>query len=185
MKKLPVSILAAALVPLSAVDAAKPVVESDPKEAASSSNSFAADLYQKLKSTEGNLFFSPYSISSALGMTYGGAAGETAAQIQKVTHIPAADAAHAGNHALMESLRGAHNSKLEMNVANALWPQSGYKLLDPFLSISSQHYGAELTPVNFANAKQASEVINRWVEEQTKEKIFTAVNHNGLTDDQL
>ena len=43
---------------------------------------FATDLYGVLSQRDGNLFFSPYSISVALAMTYAGAAGDTATEIE-------------------------------------------------------------------------------------------------------
>ena len=52
-----------------------------------SSNQFAFDLFSKYKSKVGNIFYSPYSISSALAMTYEGARGKTAEEMQAVFHF--------------------------------------------------------------------------------------------------
>ncbi len=61
----------------------------DIKPTIDNANTFATDLYARLATKPGNLFFSPYSIDSALAMTYAGSAGNTARQMADVMHYSA------------------------------------------------------------------------------------------------
>jgi len=138
---------------------------------------FALELYAALadESAEGeNLFFSPYSISSALAMTYGGARSRTAEEMAGVLHLGLPDEqlhpAFAALASLMESA-GNHQG-CQLAIANALWGQDGYNFLADFLSLTEQYYGAGLNVVDFKNAtEQARQTINLWVEENTNGKI--------------
>jgi len=144
------------------------------KAVAASNNGFAADLYAKLREQKGNLFFSPYSISSALAMTYAGARGDTAAQMAKTLHFGLEPAQlHPAFGSLTKSLNAAGKlNEFELSTANALWIQKGEKLLQDFLDLSKSAYGAEPHLVDFAKAtEEARQTINKWVEEQTRDKI--------------
>jgi len=141
-------------------------------------NRFAFDLYAKLKDQEGNLFLSPYSISTALTMTYAGARGQTAQQMAEVLHFPAnlvddPDRLHGAYAASIKELNaGGKERGYELAVANRLWGQKGYGFLPDFLGLLKTHYGAGLEEVDFARATEAArQTINGWVEEQTKDKI--------------
>jgi serpin B len=121
----------------------------DVKTLASDTDAFAADLYGRLASEKGNLFLSPYSIKSALGMVYGGARGETAAQMARVLHLSLApDQLHAAAGELMKSLEtaGTVDGKpgFDLVVANALWGQKGYPYQPAFLNLVTRDYGASL-----------------------------------------
>jgi len=135
-------------------------------------NEFATDLYGRLKGqTSGNLFFSPYSISAALAITYAGAAGETQKQMAGVLHftVPESELNQAMAR-LREALRA--DKGYQLRVANRLWGQKGYEFLTEFLQTTKKYYGAELGAVDFAqNTEAARREINQWVEEQTAEKI--------------
>jgi serpin B len=134
---------------------------------------FATDLYAKLGSQPGNLFCSPFSISAALAMTSAGAAGETLAEMTNVLHLPADQSAlHAGFDTLQKQLlAGAAKGDYELNLANALWGQKGFPFRPEFLTLTQTHYGAGLRQVDFHNPEAARQTINRWVEQQTKDKI--------------
>ena len=134
---------------------------------------FALDLYGTLRAKdEGNLFFSPYSISAALAMTYAGAHGETAAQMADLLHLPGADdAVHAAFADLAAQLEG-EDPAYQLKIANALWGQEGEVFLDTFLDTLERCYGAGLETVDFLHAaEQARKTINAWVEKQTEDKI--------------
>ncbi|PIE34623.1 hypothetical protein CSA56_07195 [candidate division KSB3 bacterium] len=136
-------------------------------------NSFALDLYGKLCREEGNIFFSPYSISSALAMTYAGARGETASQMADTLHfIEHADLHNAFSHVTeqLEEIEQAGN--IALAIANALWVQKDYNLLEEFVELVTRKYGAGIFPIDFAEAyKDARDTINAWVEEQTNQRI--------------
>jgi serpin B len=141
---------------------------------------FALDLYGKLSAEGGNLFVSPYSISTALAMTYAGARGETADQMAAVLHLPPNPGrVHEAFAALKELGRGGD----QLAVANRLWGQAGYHFLPEFLATTRESYGAELAEVDFARAEDARRRINGWVEEQTRGKIADLIRP-GVLDPQ-
>lgn len=135
---------------------------------------FAIDLYSLLKNEEGNLFFSPYSISAALAMTYGGARGNTAKEMQETLHFPPEEQkTHLAFTELdikFDQLQAKEN--VQLHIANSLWPQNGYFFLPEYISLIEKHYGVTVTPVDYIkDSEKAREIINTWVEDETKEKI--------------
>lgn len=149
-------------------------------------NSFAIDLFHKLRSKQGNLFFSPYSISAALTMTYAGARGETATEMQNVLHLPKDVAeAHAGHGALLRRLTQAGADRpYQLSVANALWAQKGYPFLPDFLKLLEAHYSAGVIEVDYQRApRPARAQINSWVEEQTRQRIKDLLPDGSVTTD--
>ncbi len=144
------------------------------KNLVNGNSAFALELYASLSKAEGNLFFSPYSISTALAMTYAGARGETEAQMAKVLHFEleqkALHPAFAEVFEHFQEIRKAGNAAL--NIANALWIQEDFELLEQFRNISKRHYGTGLFQVNFQDAYAEVRLkINAWVEQQTNKKI--------------
>ncbi len=133
-------------------------------------NTFALNLYGELREQEGNLFFSPYSISTALAMTYGGARGSTAAQMEQVLHF---EVTTERLHQAFSQLTGqGAKGGYQLSVANALWGQQGVGFLKKFLDLTEKHYGAGLRQVDFAAATEAArKTINAWVEKETQGKI--------------
>lgn len=129
-------------------------------------NAFAVQLYRELGTREGNLFFSPYSVSSALGMTYAGAGGNTAKEMAAVLHF---DLGQRELHSAFKSLNQelastAPKSGQKLNIANAL-VLTGGDVSGEFKSIVKDNYGAEIFPGDLA-------AINGWVEKKTEGKIL-------------
>jgi serpin B len=141
-------------------------------------NTFAFDLYARLRAREGNLFFSPYSISSALAMACAGARGETETQMISVLHLPK-DREHATAEfaALNKSLNGTGEERpYQLNVANALWGalrgETGAGFLPDFIKAVQTGYDGEIKELDFGQAPDQSRLtINQWVEQKTAEKI--------------
>lgn len=135
---------------------------------------FTKDLYGKLKEKPGNLFLSPYSISTALAMTYGGARGETEKQMAQTLHftVPQAEL-HPAFAKLQTGLAAVQaKGKVKLAVANSLWPQQEYHFLPSYLELCKAHYGTSVTPVNYKGATEAARTsINNWVETKTEQKI--------------
>ena len=134
-------------------------------------NAFAGDLYARLRAEKGNVFFSPYSISTALAMTSTGAKGETLSQMQKVLHLPAdagqVDSRFAG---LMAALSGKDRG-YQLTTANAIWAQRGFPWRDSFKERVAK-YGAGLRDADFATKPDAERLaVNAWVEKETRDKI--------------
>lgn len=148
--------------------------QSDAETLVQGNSAFAFDLYQKLCTFEGNIFFSPYSISTALAMTYAGACGNTEKQIAEVLRFSLSQknlhSAFTELELRLNKLQKAGNVRL--SVANSLWPQQDYKFLDEYLSLVKKHYGVSITPVDYKQACEAArKMINKWVEDKTEDKI--------------
>jgi serpin B len=145
-------------------------------------NAFALDLYRQLRNQEGNLFFSPYSTSTALAMTYVGAKGQTATEMSKVLHFTLEqDSLHPAFASLMGMLNTKDKQGFQLSIANRLWGQQGYDFLKPFKQLTQDNYGAALEEVDFINAtEETRRTINKWVEQQTQEKIQNLIAPNIL-----
>ncbi|KPJ51062.1 MAG: hypothetical protein AMJ41_00345 [candidate division Zixibacteria bacterium DG_27] len=147
---------------------------SDKEIVVKGNNAFALDLYAQLKKEQGNLFFSPFSISTALGMTYAGARGNTERQMAEVLHF---ELGQEGLHPAFRELFMELNSRpggrrYELSVANALWGQKGYRFLEEFRELVRKNYGGGLNQVDFVKAREtARRTINTWVEGETRGKI--------------
>jgi serpin B len=135
---------------------------------------FACDLYAQLRNSPGNLFFSPYSVSTALAMTYAGARGNTETQMAQVLHFGTDQARlHSAFSALQRQFNQANAQKgIELSLANALWAQQGHPFLPAFLSIGQGEYQANLNQADFkTGAEAARREINGWVARKTKDRI--------------
>jgi len=162
--------------------------ESDPQTIVQANTKFACDIYTKLRDQQGNLFFSPYSISSALAMTYAGARGNTAKQMADVLCLPAAPDGpgqkqlHQAFGSIINNLNAAGSKgNYELTVANALWGQKDYVFLNDFLDLVKTNYDGQLQQVDFAdNPEGVRSIINEWVEEKTKDKIKDLIRQGTL-----
>lgn len=140
-------------------------------------NPFAFDLHAQLSSSKGNIFVSPFSISSALAMTAGGAEGNTLQQMAKALRCPGTSAdpiGHALFGELMFQLAGPQKRlrPFQLNIANGLFAQKGYPWKKEFQQLASGKYFAEIRDVNFAKESEAAmKAINDWTETQTQKKI--------------
>src|SRR5215472_7230444 len=120
--------------------------KADAPAVARGNTQFALDLYAKLRGEDGNLFFSPYSISTALAMTRAGARGDTAAEMDKTLHFTLeGEKLHAAFGSLVKEANGDPADKkrgYQLSTANALWGQKGYPFKADFLKLTKDHYGA-------------------------------------------
>ncbi|HEY9075315.1 MAG TPA: serpin family protein [Anaerolineaceae bacterium] len=139
---------------------------------------FAFDLFQKLRSADGNLFFSPHSISVALAMTYAGAREATEKEMGQTLHYSLPQTRlHLAFNALDLALASREKTTpdgkgFKLRVVNSLWGQVDYNFLPEFLDVISMNYGAGLRLLNFQAAPDPSrQVINQWVEQQTEKKV--------------
>jgi serpin B len=149
-------------------------------------NQFAFDLYRKLKddpSNSGkNIFFSPFSISSAMAITYEGAHGKTADEIQSVFHFPDNETTmRQGYSGLFATLKANNKNASSLMVANALWAEKTYPFLPEYTRTADLYYNAKTTNIDIKNNPDASvDTINWWVEERTNGTI-----HNILSKDDI
>ena len=156
------------------------VSEADLEELARGNAGFALALYQAVRGNSGNLFYSPYSISVALAMTYAGARGETARQMAEVLRFtlpperlhPAWNALDLELASRSQQVADEKEKRFSLHVANALWGQAGYRFLPDFLDLLAENYGAGMRLVDFGKDPEAAhQTINRWVSDQTKKRI--------------
>jgi serpin B len=160
------------------------IAEPDVKTLIRDNSAFALDLYGRLRAAEGNLFLSPYSISSALAMTYAGARGETEKQMTEALHWSLGPEqlhpAFAGLQGWLNQLQ--KQGDVRLHIANSLWPQQGYKFLDDYLALTKKHYGVSITPVDYNRAPEAARrQINLWVEDKTERKIRDLIQPQVLS----
>ena len=209
MKKIIVSILItlSLVLPLAGCDgtASAGLIESD-KERISSpaissidedilvdgNTAFAYDLFQALKSEDGNVFYSPYSISIALAMTYAGARGETATQMADTLHFdlsqenlhPAFNYLDIELHKRGEGAKGKDDEGFRLNIVNAIWGQKDFTFLPKFLDILAENYGAGLRVVDFVGETEKARItINDWVSKETEERIPDLIPEGQLDSD--
>jgi serpin B len=158
-----------------------------PAGLATGNNAFAFDLYQAIRSKDGNLFLSPYSIETALGMVYAGARGETAQQMAATLHFPLPqEQLHLALGRLQANLQQAGaDGSFVLTIANSLWSQRGFDLLPEFVTVAIGDYGAAPRPVDFttgAGRDQARLAINEWVDEETQGRITDLIPDGAFND---
>jgi len=137
-------------------------------------SAFAFDLYKELRNANGNIFFSPYSISSALAMTYAGTRENTEKQMAATLHFSLSqEQLHPTFAKLAKKLNEIKlKSNIRLSVANSLWPQQDYKFLTEYMWLLKRHYGVSVSMVNYKCCWDSTRIkINSWVEEQTQNKI--------------
>ena len=164
---------------------------SDMRDLVDGNSAFVFDLYQVLSAEDGNLFYSPYSISLALAMTYAGARGDTEQQMANTLHfILSQDRLHSAFNGLDlelagrgEGAEGTDEEGFRLNIVNALWGQKDFEFLSEFLDLVAENYGAGLRLLDFVNAAEDSRIaINDWVSEQTEGRIEDLIPP-GVIDD--
>ncbi|MEY2467230.1 MAG: hypothetical protein QOD03_1751 [Verrucomicrobiota bacterium] len=167
--------------------------------AATASNALGVDLLHKTARPDANALISPYSIQSALAMTYAGADGATREEMMAVLHYPTNDTElHHSFTTLQKELDGimqrsaeaaeemkrygATNDPITLTVANRLFGQQGYEFRSAFLSLVKENYGAPLEPMDFRkDAAGATKHINDWVEQQTRQRIRNLIPDGALS----
>ncbi len=165
--------------------------QAEVSELVEGNNAFALKLYQAWSALHGNLIFSPYSILQALAMTYAGARGNTEQQVASVLHFTLPQARlHSAFNALDLALQRAPDMQdeagtaFQLNIANSIWGQKGYAFLPDFLDVLAENYGAGLRITDFVAAPESARVaINRWVEEQTQDKIKDLIPLGAISSD--
>jgi serpin B len=142
-------------------------------------NKFAFDLYKQLVSTEeGNLFYSPYSISLAFAMLYANPVpDEIKEQMKEALDFYLDDEElHSAFNKLALELAGRSEendkNRFALNIANAIWGQEDYKFSQEFLDILAENYDAGIRLLDFLNkSEEARQIINEWVNDETNGKI--------------
>ncbi|MEJ7729757.1 MAG: serpin family protein, partial [Polyangiaceae bacterium] len=151
---------------------------------AQGSNAFGFDLYQRLRKTQGNVVFSPASITTALAMTWGGARGDTAAQMKKVLHLEGtADEVTSTAGKLAASLEDP-NRPITFRIANQLFGEKTYSFEQAFLDKTRAAYGAPIELLDFQGAPEPSRLrVNGWVEGKTEKRIKDLIPKEAVKSD--
>ncbi|HXQ82039.1 MAG TPA: serpin family protein [Opitutaceae bacterium] len=152
-------------------------------DAAHAGAALGADLYRLFAAREGNIVFSPYSISEALALLSAGAGGKTRQELLDTLHwtLPS-DQMAAAFGAQDRQLAGAAGDGAVLSVANGLWYQRGHEPLAAFLQAARQSYGAEVRIADFsADLPVSRHMINTWVERKTGGKITDLLPADALT----
>jgi len=152
---------------------------------AQANNEFAFDIYARLNRAEAdkNIFISPYSISTAMAMTYEGVSGTTADEMMKVMHFPDSLTGLRLGYSGMQGILNAKDRKYELSSANSIWPQTGYKFSDNFLEALDKFYGGKAELVDYAGNKAgAISRINGWTAKNTKGKIPEIIGEDDVNE---
>lgn len=149
-------------------------------------NDFAFQLYARYDKDGQNLFYSPYSISSALSMCYAGAKGNTATEMAKALcfKLPAEEQ-HKAFAELQKDLNDIGKRDLaDLNVANALFgAKKNEKLLLPeYIDLLRKYYYSDLYSLDFNDSKGTAKYINGWVEKRTNDRIKDLVTAEQIED---
>lgn len=151
------------------------------REVVNANNKFTFDLYSELKKSEsGNVFYSPYSISAALAMTYEGAKGQTADEMKSVFHFPEISTLRPNFAAIYNDIN-EEAEDYELRTGNALWVQQNYPFLEDYTSRVEKYYGGKVANLDFVSETEKSrQTINSFIEEQTNNKIKDLIPQGAL-----
>ncbi len=164
-----------------------PTELSGPGSFAENSNNFALAMSRQMRQQRepGNLFFSPFSIRTALAMAYAGARGETAAQMAGALRVGSSgETLHETFGQIIQRLNATASGKYEMAVASSLWGQEGALPESGFLDLAARYYGGGMNVADFRRDAEAARLkINQWVDEKTRRKIRELIPSGGLDAD--
>ncbi len=155
------------------------------KPLAERNNHFAFSLYRQLPVENENFVMSPFSISSALAMTYAGAREQTAEEMARTLMFhPDQEVFHPEYGEFLQGLREQAGEAIQLNLANSLWVQQDHPFLPGFFELVETRHGALVMPVNYLGDREAiRQDINDWVYEETREKIENLIGPMVLTED--
>ncbi len=150
-------------------------------EVAQCMNQFGFDIYLELHDGSKNVFISPYSIFTALSMTYEGARGNTAIEMANVLHLPDNDTARRGSFARIQNkMNGSED--YELSSPNKIWPDVDYPFLESFIDIIKDYYYGGIEYQDYSNDPEGSrKEINCWVENQTNQRIKDLIPEGYIT----
>lgn len=144
----------------------------------SGNNAFALQLYSNLKEDK-NMFYSPFSISTALAMVYDGARNETKQQMSRTLNFsPLADSFNIQYKELIETTGNDTVGGNKLTIANSLWGQENYRFNVYFTHNAMLNFKSEVKNIDFIKKdglNRCEGQINRWVKEKTNGKITDVV----------
>ena len=157
---------------------------------AQDNTAFALEFFNQIRDEDGNIIFSPFSLSLALGMTLAGAESSTErAMLDALQLSLPGEAVHPAFNALMLAIEDSQEKtdddmegdQFQLNIANSIWGQDGFNFEQAFLDNLAQHYEAGIYAVDFVqNPEGARNAINDWVAEETEEKIEDLIPEGAI-----
>jgi len=132
---------------------------------------FAIELYRLQAAGKDNIFFSPYSISTAMAMVAAGARGSTATEIEKAMRFPFGGTKLTKSWAEVQKDVNKKREDVTLLTANALWAAKDVEFQKDYLALARHDFAAKLETLDFAKAEAARKRINDWVSDTTKKKI--------------
>ncbi|MBI5000253.1 MAG: serpin family protein [Euryarchaeota archaeon] len=145
-------------------------------------NGFALDFYRNVSTDGDNVFFSPWSIETALAMTSEGARGQTASEMFSTLRIPSDDGTRRSSFASIYNRLNEQSAEYQLSTANALWGQNDYPFRAEYVNTTRNYYEAEMRNLDFVGATEESRrTINLWVENQTSGKIVDLLPQGALS----
>jgi serpin B len=151
---------------------------------------FAFDCYRRLAAQQDNVFYSPLSVSLALAMTWAGARTTTEIEMAKALQYrlpqerlhPFFNALDSELNSRGQGAQGKDGQGFRLRVVNSIWGQEGYTFLPTFLDVLAQNYGAGMRLLDFTQPQAAADAINRWIAEQTENRITQLLSADALKD---
>lgn len=156
-----------------------------PFPVAASNTDAAFALYRQIAGdAEGNVFFSPFSISTALAMTYAGADGRTAEEMAGALHYgPNGTAFHQAYGDYLGQLLDQAEGHIDLRIANRLWGDTRYEFDPGFLDLNASAYRSPLALADFQHQPEPSRVrINNWVADQTEQRIQDLIPQGSVSE---
>jgi serpin B len=146
-------------------------------------NAFALDLYRKLRSQPGNFVASPACLTAALQLLRAGARGETAAELDRLFHRSGPLPAPALAAFIQDLNADGEKRAYQIRLANAVWVQQGYPLLDPYRAKIHDVFALDDDRlVDFTGHPDfAARTINAWVADRTGGKITGDMAPEAMT----
>jgi len=162
------------------------ILAGNPQEVVDGNNKFAFKLLHQMQpGVPGqNLFYSPFSISTAMAMVYAGARNETAVQMSRTLNFQPNGKFHSEFRQLLNGLNGGTDGSIKLNIANGLWAQNDFQFLDAYIDLVKSNYNSELKNVSFTDdleRETTRKEINAWVEQKTNDKIRNLLGRNDLS----
>ncbi len=143
-----------------------------------SDNRFGLKLFQEVvrEQKDKNVFISPLSVSMALGMTYNGANGSTQEAIQKTLELNGLTLQEVNeSYQHLIGLLSGLDPKVQFQIANSIWYRQGWTFEEEFIQLNKTYFNALVSGLNFGDPNSA-DIINAWVDENTKGKITEIIN---------
>ena len=157
------------------------LVTQNPSDA---NNMFGFEFLSKTSGQDnGNVFFSPYSITNAFSMAYEGARGTTSDEMESVFHFIQDDISRKNYVSRINSELNSPSQQYKLDIANALWIQNDYPVFSTYKDTIKQYYGANVTNLDLkGDSENSRKIINTWVENKTDQKIVDLLPQGSINE---